>query len=176
MQTVIGIDPGAGGGIAIYKKNRLEQVIKMPKGLSEMKRYFDHIKENNENVIVFIEKVQMFMSDSDAENRGKQFRIKELLSNYDQLKSLIVYYGFQFCEVYPITWQSKLGLTRKGMDKAARKNMYKESAGWCFPEATITLYNADALLILKFGLLQLSDNPVWVAKHIQNEKPKNLFQ
>lgn len=175
MQTVIGIDPGSGGGIAIYKKNRLHQAIKMPAGLTEMKRYFDFIKENNDDVIVFIEKVQMFMSDSDEENKGMQFRIKSLLSNYDQLKSLIVFYGFQFVEVYPQTWQKELGLSMRGVEKTIRKNIYKDTAGFCFPEANITLHTADALLILKFGLNMLNHNPIWVAEKVQNTKTKNLF-
>lgn len=173
--TIIAIDPGANGGIAIYKKNRLEHVIHMPKNLSDLKTYFDYVKENNERVIVFIEKVQMFMSDSDEENKGKQFRIKKLLSNFDQLKSLIVYYGFEFVEVYPITWQSNLGLNYKNIPKTERKNLYKESAGYCFPAVKITLYNADALLILHFALNKTKSDNKWIEERIQNRKSTNLF-
>ena len=66
--TYISIDCGSNGGIAIWKKDRLEHVIRMPKDLRDLKTYFDYIRENNNDVLVFIEKVQVFMSDSDDEN------------------------------------------------------------------------------------------------------------
>jgi len=68
--TYIAIDPGSNGGIAIWKKNRLEQVVKMPKDLSDLKKYFEHLKENNSEIIAFIEKVQIFPSDNDEENKA----------------------------------------------------------------------------------------------------------
>jgi hypothetical protein len=84
-RTYIAIDPGANGSIAIWKKERLEHVIRMPKYLRDLKTYFDYVRENNNDVLVFIEKVQMFMSDSDEENKGKQFRIQKLLQNHSEI-------------------------------------------------------------------------------------------
>lgn len=176
MKTIIGIDSGSNGCVVIWKNNRIEHMIKMPKNISDLKTYFDYIKENNSEVLVFIEKVQMYHSDSDQENKGKQFRIQKLLANYEQLKSLVVFYEFQFVEVYPISWQSSLGFQTKGMSQTERKNTYKEAAELCFPEKQITLWNADALLILKFGLNKLKYDTDWIVKRLQNKSQKNLFK
>lgn len=175
MKTVIGIDTGSQGCIAIWKKERLDSVIKMPKDLTDLKQYFDHIKNNNEDVMVFLEKVQMFSSDSDIENKGKQFRIQKLLSNYDQIKTLITFYGFPYVEVYPVLWQSSLGIKTKGIEKKLRKTMYKECAAIVFPGIKITLWNADALCILKFGLNKIITDPKWIYERIKNTNSKGMF-
>lgn len=174
-KTIIAIDPGGNGGIAVWKKNHLEQVLKMPKSLTDLNVYFEHLRTNNDEVTVFIEKVQMFHSDSDEENKGKQFRIKYLLANYEQLKALIVYFGFQYVEVAPITWQSKLGFRSKGIDKETRKNMYKKFAGIWFPTVVPTLWNGDALCILKFSLNVAIENPDWITERLKNKKRQELF-
>lgn len=174
--TYIAIDCGASGGIAIWKKDRLEHVVKMPKDLSDLKRYFEYVKENNENVMVFIEKVQMFGSDSDEENKGKQFMIVKMLANYNQIKALIVYYGFEFVQCFPQSWQSGIGFGAKGLDKTTRKNLYKRYAEKNFPSTDVTLWNADALCILKFGLIKVEEDPAWIAERLENKKRIDLFQ
>lgn len=173
--TLIAIDTGSNGGIVIWKKDRLENVIKMPKNLSDLKTYFDYIKENNDKVIVFIEKVQMFLSDEDASNVGKQYRVQKLLANYNQIKSLVTFYGFPYCEVYPISWQSGLGFTTKGLDSTTRKNLYKKYAEQNFPSADVTLWNSDALCILKFGMFKYENDYNWVLERLENRKKEGLF-
>lgn len=175
MKTVIGIDPGANGGIAIYKNGRLESTVKMPSSLPELKQYFHHVKNIAPDGIIFIEKIQMFMSDSDQENRGKQFRIKKLLSNYDQIKALITFFEFEFVEVFPRSWQSYLGFNFKGIEKTDRKNILKEGAKICYPEHNVTLWNSDAILIMQFGINKLKYDPSWITKYIQNTGTGNLF-
>jgi len=173
--TIISIDCGSSGGIAIWKKNWLENLIAMPKDLSDLKKYFEYVKENNDHVIVFIEKVQMFMSDSDEENKGKQFRIVNMLSNYNQIKALIVYYGFEFVQVYPNTWQSVLGFGSRGLDSTTRKNIYKRFAEKSFPMAKVTLSTSDALCILKFALIKFEEDYPWIVERIENKKKNELF-
>jgi len=173
--TYISIDPGSSGGIAIWKKDRLEHVVKMPKVLTDLNRYFDYVRENNENVIVFIEKVQMFTSDSDEENKGKQFRIQKLLANYESLKSLITYYGFEYVQVFPQTWMSTLGFKTKGVDKTTRKNLYKMYAQKEFPSTEVSLWNSDALCILKFALIKIETDYNWISERIENKKKNELF-
>lgn len=173
--TVIAIDPGGNGGIVIWKKDRVEHVVKMPKNLTDLNQYFAYVHENNPDAIVFIEKVQMFHSDSDEENKGKQFRIKILLANYEQLKALITYHKLQYVEVAPQTWQSVLGFGTKGIDQATRKNLYKKFAGIWFPSVQITLWNADALCILKFALEKFNTDYNWIFERVKNKKRNELF-
>jgi len=173
--TYISIDPGSNGGIAIWKKDRLEHVVKMPKVLSDLNRYFDYVRENNDNVIVFIEKVQMFASDSDDENKGKHFRIQNLLKNHSEIIALITYYGFQYVNVFPISWQSSLGFKTKGVDKTTRKNLYKMYARKEFPSTEVSLWNSDALCILKFGLMKAETDYNWISERLENKKRNELF-
>ena len=55
-KDVIGIDPGAGGGIAFYK-NGIATAVKMPNGVKEIDNYIKTILEKCKNPIVFIEKL-----------------------------------------------------------------------------------------------------------------------
>lgn len=173
--TIVSIDCGGNGGIAIYKKDWITNLIPMPKNLSDLKVYLQYIKDNNENVMVFIEKVQMFMSDSDEENKGKQFRIANLLSNYNQIKALITFYGFQYVQVYPQTWQSALGFKSRGLESTVRKNLYKRFAENSFPAAKVTLATSDALCILKFALMKYEEDYAWIVEKTENKKTEGLF-
>lgn len=175
--TIIGIDPGASGGIAVRKKGSLDKTVRMPDQLTDLKDYFNWIRDTSpEGVLVFVEKVQMFMSDSDEENKGKQFRIQAMLKNYNELIAMITFYGFEYVEVYPVSWQSYLGYKRTtGVERTDRKNEYKEGAMLCFPSLKVTLWNADALLILKFGLLKLEKDINWVNERRKNTRSTGLF-
>jgi len=173
--TYISIDPGANGGIAIWKKDRLEHVIRMPKDLRDLKTYFDYVRENNDDVLVFIEKVQMFMSDSDEENKGKQFRIQKLLQNHSEIIALIVFYGFRYIDVYSQTWQSQLGFKTRGMSSTERKNIYKNYAQEEFPQTQVNLWNADCLCILRFALIKEKYDNNWILERIQNKDNQSLF-
>ena len=176
-KTIVGIDPGQSGGIAIWQSKTPVKAIKMPKkeDIKNLSDYFKHLKETNADILVFIEKVQMFMSDSDAENRGKQFRIKVMLANYEQLKALLVFNGLPFVEVHPMSWQSTLGLRRKGLKGQDKKRAHKDYAGNCFPEISTNLWNCDALCLVQFALRKFEDKPEWILERIQNKQGQGLF-
>ncbi len=56
MRAIIGIDPGKGGGIAIFYKGRAT-AVKMPIGVHEIDKYIKYINETYERPLVFIEKL-----------------------------------------------------------------------------------------------------------------------
>jgi hypothetical protein len=66
-------------------------------------------------------------------------------------------------------WQS--GLRVKGEEKADRKRRFKTIAASRHPEIPITLWNADALLIMDFGI---QADAKWIVQHV-NERKKDLF-
>lgn len=170
--TIVTIDPGASGSIVVYINGRA-QAVKMPKEPIEMNEYFEYIKRTHENIVVFIEKVQAYSKGDDTP--GKKFGINKMLANYSQLLTIIKINGFRFVEVYPVTWQSVLGLSRKkpkGMDfykfKSIRKNLYKEYAQKHFPGLKVTLATSDALCLVRFAIIKIEQDIGWIRERIQN--------
>lgn len=155
--VIIGIDPGASGGIAVWRPNAVPVTVKIPKSINEIVKYLEYWKEVG-NVLVFLEKVQMFRSD----DQGKQFRINAMLAGYERLKNALEVAGIPFVPVHPMSWQSYLKLRKKGEFKKVRKERYKSVAQEWFPEVKVTLWNCDALLLVAFGLKKKRDEPEWI--------------
>lgn len=147
----------------------------MPRELKDLKAYLLHIQQVDPGTVVFIEQVNMFTSDADE--GGKAFRIKELLKNYNEITALLVYIDLAYVPVYPISWQSTLGLNKvtKGMDDTPRKRVYKQYAQNCFPELKVTNWSADALCLIQFAYMKYERNPSWIEKYIENQKSGGLF-
>lgn len=179
-QTIVAIDPGSGGGIALLTNGRV-QVVPMPKDVFEMEQYFTYIFNTYENIIVLIEKVNLWGKADDAP--GKKFGIQKMLKNYEQLLTVIKMTGFKFVEVPPITWQSTLGLRmkrNKGVDyaefKTFRKKVYKEFATKSFPTIKrVTLKTSDALCLLRFGIVKIDNDIDWIRERLQNNNHKTTL-
>ena len=174
FDKVIAVDPGLSGGIAIYGRSGVG-CAKMPvkeikKGskvsretdIEELAKILSQQKQDY-TPIVFIEKVQGWISDTD-QNQGKRFRIQKMLANYEALKTAIIMSQIPLVEVIPRTWQTYLGLVIKGMEKDDRKRMYLKAAKEYYPEQNVAGWNGDALCILQFGRMKLQFDPDWVKK------------
>lgn len=174
QNTIVAIDPGSGGGIAVFGKGKIT-AVPMPKDVREMQAYFEYIKETYEHIVVFIERVQAFVSDDEAP--GKKFAINKMLANYQQILTVVKLSGFRVVEVPPVTWQTTLGLKIKGdtRSKTERKNAYKEFAQKTFPEVNVTLKTSDALCLIKFALFKIEFDISWIRERLQNEPKQNLF-
>ena len=59
FDCIIGIDPGANGGIATWRPNQNVKTIRMPKDLQELREYLQYIKSISKSPIIFLEKVQL---------------------------------------------------------------------------------------------------------------------
>lgn len=191
FNKVIGIDPGSGGGIAVFSKSGIG-CSKMPiivtektvKGkvkksshtdISEIARILKEQKEGC-NPIVFLEKVQAWTSDIDV-NPGKRFMIQKLLNNYQSLKTAIIMSGIPLIEVIPRSWQTYLALVVQGADKTVRKNMYKRAAKQYYPEADVSLWNADAICLVQFGRMKLKLDPDWIRDRIKSsDSQSSIFE
>ena len=144
---IIGIDPGTNGGIAVYTDNHIS-VCKMPSVITRLDNFLKHYRVNF-NPVVFIEKLAIRHDDLQG---GKVFRIRKLIAGYEQLKAVISLCGVDLCEVHPLTWQSRLGLRKVGEEKNVRKIRYKDVASGFYPSVKVTMWNCDALLIMRYGL------------------------
>jgi hypothetical protein len=181
---IIGIDPGASGGIAIYSKSGLG-CSKMPmvevhknghkrnrtdiEGLATI--FADQKKDYRP--IVFIEKVQAFGSDTDAP--GKRFNIQKMLANYEALLTVIKMSGIPMIEVPPRTWQSYLGLVKKGVEKSQRKKIYQRAAQSYYPTTKATLWNSDAICLVQFGRMKNKFDPDWIKDQINEQEEQLIF-
>lgn len=180
INCVIGVDPGANGGIAIFIPGTKTKVVKMPKDITDLRDFFAYYRENF-NPIVFLEKLSVRPDDVTADgsraNMGKMYRIQKLMANYEHLKALIETAGIPYVMVHPASWQTKLKLRIQGVheEKADRKRRYQEHAGKLYPGIKVTLWNADALLIMHFGRWVLVNDPNWVKEQLPKREYQKLF-
>lgn len=167
MNTIIAIDPGSSnGGIAVYSGGIVE-AVRVPDTPIKLQEYLLEKKKMYENITVFIEKVQPFVSDSDQ--KGKRFRIQKLLANYRELVTVIQLCRIKYVEVPPITWQTTLELKWKPKpEQQERKRRYKRYAQRCFPSLNkVTLYTADALCIVQFALVKIDEDINWIRSRLK---------
>ena len=174
--VILGIDPGINGGIAEWTAgNPNIRTMKMPKDLSELRVYFQYLKEIRQQPLIFLEKVQL-RADDVKDNPGKAFRIQQLLLAFQRLKDFIEVEGIPYVLFHPISWQSTLHLRKQGESKQDRKNRYKESAEHYYPGLKATLWNADAVLIMHAGRYKLKNEPNWVLANLPNYVKDGIFK
>lgn len=171
IDCVIGIDPGASGGITIWRPNNKEVSTKMLKQTKDLKEFLQYYSDNY-NPIVFFEKVQMHKGDAAG---GKMFGIEKLLANFNQIKTVLETLDIPFVLVHPGTWQSVLKLKIAKEEKAVRKRRYKVIAQSYYPDLKATMMNCDATLIMHFGRVVLKNNVKWVLENLPQRNHDKLF-
>lgn len=177
LNTIIAVDPGKAGGIAVY--NGETKVVKMPKELNDLREFLHYYKENY-NPIAFIEKLSVRPDDVSVQggqpNFGKMYRIQRMLADYEKLKLIFEDEGIPFCLIAPMSWQSKLKVRNQiKEEKAVRKRRYAEIAQKWFPEVKATLWNADALLILACGKYLIENEPNWIDSNLPKKVQETLL-
>lgn len=148
--TIVGIDPGSAGGIAILREDGSVTAFTMPEddvlvaGLQEL---------NAESPRVFIERIPKFCG-------AQRFAERNIMGS-----SLAVLYGnYRFCcgilaglgnppqLLVPIKWQNIVECrNHERLDKLEWKRKLKSRAQELFPGVKVTLATADALLIAYAG-------------------------
>ncbi len=172
-RAIIGIDPGASGGIATFVKGRAT-AVKMPSDVFELNEYLRFLIETYETPLVFIEKVQAFIAD-DA-TPGMKFAINKMLANQEQIHTILKLSGIPYVEVYPVSWQSHpyIKCPNPNAEKPERKKHYASIAQTNFPEVKVTLATGDALCLIIFGTYKLHNDINWVIDKVQNGKSVDL--
>ena len=156
---IIGIDPGKSGGIAVWRPDAVLKVYHIPESVVDIAKILNYYKSIGK-VLVFIEKVQLFMGDKD----GKQFRIQKMLEQYEQLKTIMQMSEIPFIPVHAMSWQTYLKVRKKGEEKPDRKRRYKEIAQHYYPEVKATMWNCDAILLVEFGRRKKKYEPDYIQK------------
>jgi len=185
INCVIGIDPGAAGGIAVFvpgKYRALVSTIKMPKDVAELRDFLLYYRDNFKP-IVFLEKLSVRPDDvivqGDRAAMGKLYRIQRMMANYEHLKAIIEAVGIPYVMVHPLSWQTKLKLRERNSSiresKEERKHRYQRTAATLYPEVKATLWNSDAMLLMHFGRWALVNDPKWVKANLPEREYQKLF-
>ena len=134
--SVIGIDPGMSGGIALIK-NGNAVVAKM--GHTERDTYEILQSYAEHEPFAYIESVHSMPKQGVASSF--KFGV-----NYGLLRGMLIAIGIPFETVTPLSWQRYLRCQSKG-----DKNITKAKAQELFPHIKVTHSTADALLIAEYG-------------------------
>lgn len=181
VNCVIGIDPGAAGGMAVYVAGEPTiRVARMPKQLEDLREFFAYYAENYAP-IVFLEKLTVRPDDVKVDDGGaslgKLYRIQRMLAGYEKIKAYLETAGIPYILIHPLSWQTRLGLRQKGIQesKSERKHRYQGFAGKLYPATRMTLWNADAVLIMHFGRVVLANDLKWVRANLPSREHDKLF-
>jgi len=138
--TIIGIDPGAKGGVAIFdEQENIMTLHKCPDTVKEMAAIINTAKLKDEYASCVIEKVHAFPTDA----RSSAFKFG---CNFGKWLGILGAYDIPTLEVTPQAWMKRLQPLPK--IKKERKNELKKIAVNLFPENKVTLSTCDAALIV----------------------------
>lgn len=144
---IVGIDPGANGGIAFLdRQGRSIFAMAMPEesGFVSLCR---RIAKRRERPIIYMEKVQGFIGVGHPGSRMFQFG-----EGYGFLRGVLSAYRFPVELVRPQEWQRHYtGLKNGGFSKEGHKRELKRQAQMKYPDEKVTLKTSDALLIAGYG-------------------------
>lgn len=139
MKTIIGIDPGASGGIAWITDGN-PCVEKMPDTLQDLWELIENITGALPHKCkAYLEQVHSMPGQGVASS----FKFGQ---GYGSLEMALTAAGIPFERVTPQKWQKSMGCLTKG-----DKNVSKRKAQELFPQLKITHATADALLIAEYG-------------------------
>jgi crossover junction endodeoxyribonuclease RuvC len=146
---IIGVDPGANGGVAVIYESGRACAWPMPadSDLIELLRDLMNV-EGDVKVTAFLEQVGGFIGKGQPGSAMFQFG-----DSFGFLRGVLQALGISTELVRPQTWQRGLAGLR-GLEGAARKRALRDHASRIFPDLKPTLATADALLIARWGLLE----------------------
>ena len=148
-RIIIAIDPGAKGGIAVFNSDSVNPVFCDPIPATEGD-IIDYLRGNGTFVPretrVILEDIVKFAG---TNMPGSAMAV--YASNWGFLKGTAMTLGYRVELIKPKAWQKALGLgsRAKGTSKTVWKNKLKSEAQRLYPQCSVTLQTADALLILE---------------------------
>ena len=152
MRAIVAIDPGKSGGIAISRFGKVE-CYAMPETqgdlLALLRSFRVAADVEGHNLVCVLEEVSGFAGK--AQPGSAMFRFGE---HFGFVKGVIQALGIRLVMVRPQVWQKGFGLGTASVchSKAEWKNKLKAEAQRRFPQLSVTLKTADALLILEYAL------------------------
>lgn len=149
MIGIIGIDPGAHGGMSFTSLDGSKREV-YPFARITLSEVVDLLimYDLTYDLTAFIEEVHSMPKDGKASafSFGK---------NYGTLLGILTALKIPRVDVLPLKWQAGLKLRVKGLEYRDKKRALKAEAEKRFPRFNITLDTCDALLIAEYGRQQI---------------------
>lgn len=145
---IIGIDPGVNGGIAVYSlsRNKVIEVIKMPETYADL---YAILKLYSINSTAVFEKVGSRPGQAGMFTFGK---------GVGHIEMALYALKIPTDTPTPQTWQKIFNVGVRGKKSEREwKNKLKTKAQQLFPNQKVTLWSADALLIMEYGKRTLNN-------------------
>lgn len=148
MNTIIAIDPGLSGGVAVSQFGKVE-CLPMPATQGDLLALLEILKRasdiEGEKIICVLEQVSGYAGK--AQPGSAMFRFGE---NFGFIQGVVQALHIRLELVRPQDWQKdfSLGTSTQCASKTVWKNKLKAEAQRRFPQLEVTLKTADALLIL----------------------------
>lgn len=147
-QRIIAIDPGANGGIAWVDNDDIVRAEKMPEGMTAQADFIMQLRSGLTGpMTAILEKVGTYVKGNSGPAAAKFAR------HCGNIEAALYVLGVQLFPpggVAPQVWMKALGSLPK--DKQERKRAIKECMARVYPHLTVTLYTADALGLLYWGM------------------------
>jgi hypothetical protein len=144
VALIVAIDPGVNGGLALLDRDGLVTVQKMPGTDFEVVSFLVEVSNTAKEIDCYLEEPPLFA--------GKAIpgsAVGKMMFNVGILYGAAVTLGWKMHRVRPPIWQKAHTCGTKGdLTTTAWKNKLKARAAELFPTVDVTLWNADALLIL----------------------------
>lgn len=146
-RIILGIDPGANGGLAwLDEDGNLLKCEKMPATPEDVLNVLGSY--SRDDMICFMEKV----GGIPGQGASASFTFGK---GYGELTMALLAKGISTTLVTPQKWQKHFNLSgKKGESKVSHKNRIKAWAQQRYPGRKVTLWAADALAIATYGLEQ----------------------
>ena len=142
----IGIDPGAGGGIAVINEEDSIKAYKCPQSSEDMALLFEVLIGDTppENIRLLMERV--WARPTNAVRAAFSYGV-----NYGQWLGVASSHEIKMNTVIPTEWIRWIGCP-KALKSVIRKRWLKEKAQELYPEIKrVTLKTSDAILITKYA-------------------------
>lgn len=145
MKTIIAIDPGASGGIAVMSGDLVE-AFPMPEGMCDQVDKLLSLVVAYPHASAVLEKVGTYMPGNSGPSAATFAR------HCGHLEAALYCFGVPTEQVAPAKWMKAMGSLP--VEKPARKAAIKELMARRYPTVTVTLKTADALGLLTWKLSQ----------------------
>ena len=148
MKSILAIDPGASGGFAVSDKDGITSCISAQKTSGDICDLIKNLKAENNISVCYIEDIPKFTGRLIPSSCAAV-----LFENYGFTQGVLMAMGIATIRVRPQEWQKhfSLGTAKACGSTTIWKNKLKAEAQRRFPNLTVTLKTADALLILDYA-------------------------
>ena len=149
MTTILAIDPGASGGIAVWRKGQPVNAVPMPPTEGDFVALLREVVVDPADTVAVVEEVGGYVGQAQPASSAFKFG-----RGFGFTLGVLQTLGIRVELVRPQKWQKTLGVGNASScaSRVEWKNKLKAYAQRLYPHLRPTLATADALLILEYAV------------------------